>query len=250
MSNWAKWIVTLLMSLPLLWLIYDQTGKLNDARNYEAQAQQNFDELHTVSVLQQEIPSLRQKERQILQEVQQLVYLFVGQGLPIPHGCMRGENLIVVRSGFSDYLDVRFWLPKGKRVTVLMEKIEGARVQPPIKPEDFLKVELKKAGWHSITSKLEKSDSGNRLPLLVNGEEVYSIDFGNLKSQGGSSYSPGNLPRTFQIKQSEDKANYSVAHHWSLTFDSKTGTPMPYGYGVQFLSFENSESGATETAEQ
>lgn len=249
MSNWTKWIVTLLMSLPLIWLIYNQTGMLNEARNYEARAKQDFDELHAVSLKQQELSSLQQTQRQILMEVKQLVYLYVGQGLPIPDDFMRGENLIVVRSGFSDYLDVRLWLPKKKRVSVMLEKIEGARVQP-IKPEGFLKVDLETAGWHSITSKLDESKSGNRLPLLVDGKEVYSIDFGVLKSNGGSSYSPGSLPRTFQIKPLEDKTSYQVAHHWNLLFDSKTGTPMPYGYGVQFLSFEKLESGETATIEQ
>ena len=233
----------------MIWLIYDQTGKLKEARNYESQAQQHFKETKSVFNQHDELPLLKQKERKILEEIEQLVYLYAGQGLPIPHDCVKGENLIIVKDGLDSYLDVRVWLPKKKRVSVWVEKIEGARIQPP-KPTDFLKVNLEKAGWHSITSKLENSESGNRLPLLVNGEEVYSIDFGKLKSQGGSSYSPGSLPRTLQIKQNEDKADCSVAHHWNLMFNSKSGTPMPYGYGVEFLSFERSDSGATSTSER
>lgn len=246
MNKWVKFIAPIALSLPLIWLNFYQSMKLKEALKLEVETQQKFDELNAISRQQDEIRSLQRDEKELVSKVQQLVYLYVKQELPILSDCMQGEKMIVVRSYSSDYLDIRLWLPKEKRVSLHIQKIEGA-VGKILKIEDFLKVDFDDAGWHSITTKIEKMESGSRLPLLVDGREIYSIDLKDRKWQGGCSYSPGNLPRAFQLKPLEDSTVHSINQRWTLLFQQNAER---FGYDITSLNFKKSKSEASVILEQ
>ena len=245
MRSWIKWIIPIAIALPLIWLNHDQSMKLNAARDLEANSRQELEKVHAIYLQQEEVKSLKRNQRQLLKKVEQLAYLFVEQELPIPN--LQGESVIAIRRGLNDYLDVRFWVPAGKRTTALVQKTEGVR-KPITSVEDLLKVEFENTGWHSITSKFETSKSGGRLPLIVDGQEIHSIDLPDRKWNGGASYSPGSLPDAFHTNL-QGSGHSQVNCHWSRNYYPQTKENSIFGYGVSFLKVEAAQVATSEILE-
>jgi len=238
MGGKAKWIVPLLISLPLFWLNYQQLAKVDELRSVEAKLQQKFDsvskKLSQLEQWKQGMDANLQRKRLLLQDLTQLVFETDKEGLEIPSDCFSEDNLIVVRSGLANNLDIRFLLPANNKVQLLVRKIEGESGAPkPLSDDSFISIKFDDPGWHSITAKMEKGETGSRLPLLADGEEKYSIDLGSREWQGGTSYSPGSLPRVFSLDQSEE-ATHSINSNWRLNFyeeNKSTG----FGYHVHSM---------------
>lgn len=225
-----KWVVPLLLALPLIWLGYDQSVKLNKALNTKAKSQKELDEMSATSVQQEEISSLKREQRLLLAKVEQLVNLLLQQGVPLPNDGMRCKCVIGVKgSGYGDNLDVRLWLPAGKRVTAIVEKTTGVQNSPP-NWENLVAAEFKNAGWHSITSKFEKAKPNNRLSLIVDGQEFDSIDLPEQEWRGGCIYSEGGLPAAFHKTQ-------SLHPDWNMLY-LKNGREQTYGYSVPLLRIQ------------
>ena len=75
-----KWVVPLLLALPLIWLGYDQSVKLNKALNTKAKSQKELDEMSATSVQQEEISSLKREQRLLLAKVEQWLICFSNKG--------------------------------------------------------------------------------------------------------------------------------------------------------------------------
>ena len=97
MRSSIKWVVPLLLALPLIWLGYDQSVKLKKALNTKAKSQKELDEMSATSVQQEEISSLKREQRLLLAKVEQLVNLLLQQGVPLPNDGMRCKCVIGVK---------------------------------------------------------------------------------------------------------------------------------------------------------
>jgi len=184
----TKCFLLLLVALPLIWFSFNQQVNLSQNRKDETDWREKNERVSiSISRLKQldsEMPLLRNENRQSMGDVKQMVFLFDKQGLPVPSDDFPDRSIMMVNDGANSSLNIKLYLPPETQAELLVMKVvsQAANQGIAFSKDNLLKIKFEKPGWHSISAKLEKSETGSRIPLLVDGNEEHSIDLGALKS--------------------------------------------------------------------